>query len=284
MTNNNEGYTTYVQSTDGTKIHYEKRGKGPGLVIIHGAFRDSSHYQKLAQELDSAFTVYTMDRRGRNGSGEKGSAYSIEKECEDVEAIIQKESVSFIFGHSFGGLVTLEAGLQFPSIHRIAVYEPPISINGSVPTAWLPLFEAQLRKGDFVGASISLIKGLQMGGWMRRIPTFALRPLFNKVSQSDEWQQNVELLKTVASEAKVGVSLHDLPDRYRQIKTQVFILSGSKSPAYLQSAANELAKIVPHSQQLLCKGLDHNGPDVSAPEQIAAKLTMFFKGGNNIAK
>src|SRR5690625_2326193 len=281
---NNEGYTTYAQSADGTMIHYEKRGKGPGLVIIHGAFRDSSHYQKLAQELVPAFTVYTMDRRGRKGSGEEGSAYSIEKECEDVEAIIQKESASFIFGHSFGGLVALEAGLQFPSIHKIAVYEPPISINGSVPTAWLPLFEVQLRKGDFVGASISPIKGLQMGGWMSWIPTFALRKLFKKVSRSDEWQQNVELLKTVASEVKAGVSLHDLPERYLKIKAQVFILSGSKSPAYLQSAADELAKIVPNSQQLLCKGLDHNGPDVNAPKQIAAKLTIFFEGGNNIAK
>src|SRR5690625_1328020 len=108
------------------------------------------------------FTLW--DRRGRNGSGEKGSANSIEKECEDVEAIIQKESVFFIFGHSFGGLVALEAGLQFPSIHKIAVYEPPISINGSVPTAWLPLFVVQLREGDFVGASFSFFKVLHIGG------------------------------------------------------------------------------------------------------------------------
>ena len=44
----NEMRTDFVKSADGTVISYKVIGKGPGLVIVHGGFRASQHYIKLA--------------------------------------------------------------------------------------------------------------------------------------------------------------------------------------------------------------------------------------------
>lgn len=55
-----------IESKDGTKISYQAIGEGPGLLIIHGAFRASQHYQQLAQSLSRDYTVYIVDRFDRD--------------------------------------------------------------------------------------------------------------------------------------------------------------------------------------------------------------------------
>ncbi|MFJ4427182.1 hypothetical protein [Streptomyces bobili] len=40
-----------------------------------------------------------------------------------------------MFGHSFGGFLTLEAALAGSAFERIALYEPGVSIDGSIPSA-----------------------------------------------------------------------------------------------------------------------------------------------------
>ena len=54
-----------VTSADGTRIAYEKVGKGPALVIVGGALSDRKGGAELAQLLAPRFSVYLYDRRGR---------------------------------------------------------------------------------------------------------------------------------------------------------------------------------------------------------------------------
>ena len=49
------------------------------------------------------------------------------KECEDVDALLAQTDTHFVFGHSSGGLIALEAALTLPRIHKVAVFEPPLS-------------------------------------------------------------------------------------------------------------------------------------------------------------
>jgi pimeloyl-ACP methyl ester carboxylesterase len=78
-----------VTSRDGTPIAYERGGEGPPLVLVHGTTSDHSTWELVQPEQQEHFTVYAMDRQGRNESGGGGdSAYNIEREFEDVVAII----------------------------------------------------------------------------------------------------------------------------------------------------------------------------------------------------
>ena len=59
--------------------------------------------------LTSQLTVCAMDRRGRGASGDSPE-YSLQKEAEDVAAVVNSRSgSSFVFGHSYGGVAALEA-------------------------------------------------------------------------------------------------------------------------------------------------------------------------------
>ena len=82
--------TSFVTSKDGTTIGYRQMGAGPGIILLHGGASASQSYMRLGTALSDVFTVYIPDRRGRGLSGPFGDSYGIQKEVEDVDAIIKK--------------------------------------------------------------------------------------------------------------------------------------------------------------------------------------------------
>lgn len=264
----------FVKSTDGTVISYKVIGKGPGLVIVHGSFRASQHYMRLATYLSDAFTVYIVDRRGRNKSGQKGNKYSIQKECEDVIALLQKHNISFVFGHSYGGLISLNVALQYP-LTKLAVYEP--AMVSYIPTSWMPKFEQELKQNNYISAFVTFFKGMRMGGVMGKIPKPILKILFRLMAKGPDWQENIKLLLTLPEEVHAGM-IFDLGfDRYKQISALTLVITGTKSPDYLIKGAHELESNLPFKQSVSLEGLDHNAPDENAPEKIAQILNNFFQ-------
>ncbi|MDF2942989.1 MAG: alpha/beta hydrolase [Herbinix sp.] len=262
-----------IQSIDGTTIGYTVTGKGPGLLIIHGTFRASEHYQKLAKALSDKFTVYVMDRRGRNHSGAKGADYSIQKECEDAIAIMKAHEITYLFGHSFGAVASLYISMQYP-LAKLALYEAPLL--SVMDVSWMPKFEELLKKEDMVSASVVFIKGMKMGGVMRVIPNFILRVLFNKMAHGEEWEQNCKLLKNVPQEFQVIAKEGGTFEAFKNINTETLILGGTKTTHYLKVALIELANTLKNSKTVMLEGLDHNGPDEGNPEVVAVELAKFF--------
>ena len=265
----------YVKSMDGTVISYSVSGEGPGLAIIHGSFRASHHYMRLVEELAGSFTVYAVDRRGRGGSGPQGSGYCLKKECEDIIAVLQKHDIKYLFGHSYGGFISLNTALEYP-LAKLAVYEAPVSVDGSVPVAWLPRFEKELREEAYIEAFVTFMKGLKMGGAVSKLPRVVLTKIFGLMSQKPEWGETSRLMHTIPSELREVTALDSDTQRYKAIIAQTLVMSGSKSPDYLVSAAQMLEAVIPGARMRKLEGLDHNAPDENAPKNIAAVLKDFF--------
>lgn len=77
----------HVTSKDGTSIAYERGGQGPAVVLVGGALDDGAENAPLAAELATRFTVFNYARRGRGSSGDT-PPYAVEREIEDLEALI----------------------------------------------------------------------------------------------------------------------------------------------------------------------------------------------------
>ena len=116
-------------SGDGTLMGYRQMGKGPGLVLLHGALQSSRSFTSLGAALSDAFTIYIPDRRGRGLSGPFGDNHSMRTETEDLEALLDKTGSHHVFALSAGALVALQCALESPAIHRLAIYEPPLEIG-----------------------------------------------------------------------------------------------------------------------------------------------------------
>jgi pimeloyl-ACP methyl ester carboxylesterase len=270
-----------VISADGTPIGYRQIGNGPALIIMHGGMRASQHYLRLSGALASAFTVIIPDRRGRGLSGPPGAGYSIEKELDDLSVLLQKTGACAVFGHSAGGFFALEAALKLP-IKKLALYEPAVSINGSLPLNWLPAFEQALNRDDAAAATAIFFKGLRLH-WTSSLPMWVLAAFSRLMLRTTDGQEMAELLPTGLWEIKEFQRLEQLGlthERYQNIPAETLLLGGSRSPEYLRSVLPILAKEIARAHMIELPGLDHNAPDQNAPELVAAEIQKFIGSSN----
>ena len=146
-----------VTSKDGTTIAFDQGGAGPPLILVGGATATRRDYVPLAAVLAPHFTVFSYDRRGRGDSGDT-LPYAVEREIEDMDAVINEAGGSaFVFGHSSGAVLALEAARTLPSkITKLAVYEPPFIVDNSrspLPEDYVAQLNAAIaagRRGDAV--------------------------------------------------------------------------------------------------------------------------------------
>ena len=108
--------TSYVKgevvSRDGTPIGFRQMrsgssprpGPGPGVILIHGGMKSAQDFMKLGAALSTSFTVYIPDRRGRGLSGPHGDRFSVQREVEDLQALVDLTRARYIFGYSSGAL------------------------------------------------------------------------------------------------------------------------------------------------------------------------------------
>jgi pimeloyl-ACP methyl ester carboxylesterase len=180
-----ERWTTgSVTSKDGTTIGYRQIGRGPGVVLVHG----------IMERLADTFTVYLPDRRGRGRSGPQGKDYRIQKEVEDLDALLAKTGAHQVFGVSAGALICLQAALTLPAIHKAAIFEPPLLINGSLSTAFLQRFDEEMVHGDVASALVTAMQGSQMGPpVLNVIPRWLLELLTRMMTASEAKKADVTM-------------------------------------------------------------------------------------------
>ena len=175
-----------VVSRDGTTIGYRQFGDGPGIIAVHGAAQAAQNFTKLAEALSDAFTVYVPDRRGRGRSGPPGENYGLQTECEDLDALRSSTGSHNVFGLSSGALISLQAALTLPSIRKVALYEPPLSINHSTPIDWVNRYDREVAAGKLGSAMVTAIRGTQTGPlFFRLVPRLIIDPLLNAATHID---------------------------------------------------------------------------------------------------
>ncbi len=171
-------------SRDGTAIAYRQFGEGPGIIAVHGGGQAAQNFTRLAEKLSDAFTVYVPDRRGRGQSGRPGDRYGLQSECEDLDALLSGTGAQNVFGLSSGALIALQAALTLPAIRKVALYEPPLSINHSTPIDWLRRYDREIAEGKLGSAMVTAIRGTQTAPlFFRLAPRTVIDRLLNAATR-----------------------------------------------------------------------------------------------------
>ena len=274
-----------VPSKDGTIIGYRRIGRGPALIVVCGAMVSSKSHLRLAESLADAFTVYLPDRRGRGLSGARGSNYGMAREIEDLDALIRESGAQLVFGISAGALVCLRAALRPSEIRRIALYEPALIVDESAPTFATTRLERELTEGNVAAALVTGMKESRMGPPILNVIP---RPLLARMTG---WAMKSEEKKAGPDDVTMRMLAPALREDFQlinetkgalasfgRIDTDVLLLGGSKSPAYLRRASDALANVLPHATQVELAGLDHGGATErdGKPEVVADALRRFF--------
>jgi pimeloyl-ACP methyl ester carboxylesterase len=254
-------------SKDGTTLAYDVYGSGPPLVSITGAtcFRNFKPVLDDARKFASSFTVYNYDRRGRGDSTDT-QPYSVEKEVEDIEAIVDAAGgTAHIYGHSSGAVLALEAAVHLKDkLLKIVIYDPPYVHDATEKAQYSELGQkvSKLLAGGKNSQAIRIFL-TQIG--MPRIFVWML-PLF------PEWKTMVALAPTLAYDIALTDDLPPLK-RMSQIAVPTHIIVGEKSPASINQVAKQLATAIPNATFDQLAGQNHM---VSASALLPI-LTKYLK-------
>jgi pimeloyl-ACP methyl ester carboxylesterase len=150
-----EAASRTVSSPDATPIAVFSAGQGPPLILVHGATADHTTWRTSGPLLAARHTTHAIDRRGRGDSGD-GRGYSIEREYEDLAAVVDAIAAESggpvdVVGHSYGGRIGLGAALLTPNLRRLVVYEgapPPGEDRGYQDAGTLARVEGLVAAGD----------------------------------------------------------------------------------------------------------------------------------------
>ena len=258
-----------VRSSDGTRIGFDRSGSGPPLILVGGAFQyraiDESTAE-LVERLAPAFTVFHYDRRGRGESGD-GAPYSVAREVEDLDALIDAAGGSaFVFGMSSGGALALEAAASGLAITKLALYEPPFAVDASgfTPPAdfldQLRRLNAAGRPGDAVEYFLSTGLGMpaEMVAQTRSEPV---------------WQGFEAVAHTLVYDTMLMAGQDTLlAERAPTITAPVLLVDGGASAPWAAAAADTLARILPHAERRTLAGQTHE----VAPGALAPALEAFL--------
>lgn len=268
-----------VLSADGTPIAYQSLGAGDGVIVVGGALAAGRDYLPLARVLARSFAVHVVDRRGRGASGPQGPAYSIGKECEDLLAVQAATGATAVFGHSYGGLVALETARRTGVFSRLAVYEPGVSVGGSIRTDWMPRYRELLAAGDTRGAFACMVRRIAAGpALVARVPLWYLRAILRLMIRGRRWQQMEPLLASSLAEHEQVARLDDgTVDRYRPVTARVLLLGGRKTAASITTRLfDALQDVIADCAVEMLHGLDHNAPTEKGAEVVGDRVRRFL--------
>jgi pimeloyl-ACP methyl ester carboxylesterase len=265
-----------VSSLDGTAISYLTTGRGPPVIVVPGVLSAARDLAAFASALGKTHTVHTVERRGRGLSGPQGGDYSMTKECEDIAAVQIATHSDLIFGHSYGGLIALEVALMSNCFLKVAVYEPGVSVGGSIALGWVAAYESMLAKGKSIDAfaTFSVSAGPRR---TRKTPVWLMKLLLPVILKPADRRPMFNLLPANLREHQVIGQLDDSYRRYQRIKADVFAMCGGRSDLdWVAPAMRALVEALPSVVVRKFPKLDHFGPIKPGLLEVAQAVSSFL--------
>lgn len=255
-----------VASKDGMAISVECLGSGPTLLLVHGGTGDRTRWTPLFPLFAPSVTACAMDRRGHGSSGD-AREYSLQKEAEDIAAVVaSRPGQVFGLGHSFGGVASLEAAFLTSKIVKLILYEPPVRNAGNA--AILDRMEKLIAAGDREAALVAFfaeIVKISPG----EIALMKTRP---------SWPGLLASVESSIRQDRALSAYRFEAARMRTLQTPALLLMGGNTASpELKLAIDSLRRTLPHAQLTVFPGQEHNAMD-SIPREFADRVLQFIRG------
>ncbi|RME18561.1 MAG: alpha/beta hydrolase [Bdellovibrio sp.] len=251
---------------NGVRTYYEKKGKGPPIVLIHGLGSSHLEWEQVRSYLVSKYTVYTYDVRGHGQSEKTKGPFTMELFAADAKAFIEKMGLKkvTIGGCSMGGMIAFQFAVDYPQL-----LENLIIVN-SVPEVKLKT----LREKAILYTRLLLLNTLGLHN-MARVLVYKVFPRPDQAEirrrELERFLLNDEETYRACIKAIVGWGVKE---RLKEIKVPVLVVSAENDYLPL-SYKKEYVKQIPNAQLVVIKKSRHVTP-IDQPEQLAKAILKFL--------
>jgi pimeloyl-ACP methyl ester carboxylesterase len=274
----------------GFPIHYQSRGEGPDLILVHGLSGDLASWHPLVVgSLAGEFRVTTVDLRGHGRSGMPPAGYTTRDQAADLIGLMDHIGVrrAALVGHSFGGAVALHAAVLYPArVASLVVADTRVrSLQKSQGVrqwahwqrvlAWLKRHDVELPEGakdpDF--GLLRCLAERRVAGRLEglRAERFFIPFAQGSVRRAEQWIRLMDET-TASTDYKEVAGLTS--EVIQHVSSPTLALYGALSHCLPTQAA--LADLMPDCTAGTIQGVGHFHP-IAAPEAFKEHVGRFVR-------
>jgi 3-oxoadipate enol-lactonase len=252
---------------NGISNAFRRVGKGPPIVLLHGAEADHSMFDAFAAELSSRFTVIAPDQCDSGATKNPDRIYGFDDLADDVGGMIAALGYAraHVFGTSLGGAIAQLLATRHPSrVNRLVL--------SSTFRVGMPLAEinpvgapkiAELRS-KLPGSLPELARFFFPEEYIQAHPE-ALN-IFTGNKRSDDQKKRRAAIATKPVKLNLG-----------DVKSPTLVLAGSEDRLIPSLHTLSLANDIAQSKTATILGVGHVGT-IQAPALVAAEVSAFLLG------
>lgn len=259
-----------VRSRDGTQLGYLSVGAGPVLLCLHGALASGSDWLPAARLLAVEYEVVMLDRRGHGCSDTGVQGHDLQREIEDIAAVLDVVGpAKGLLAHSFGAVIGLHAAAQLSpnSFDGLVLYEPPLAATDQVAKAIDGLIE-NIASGAYERCVTAAAKDMMGLGdteieMMRR--------------NAKAWAATVSMAPSLVVQAQILAQVGGCTEGLEKIVQPTLLLLGEASAwDPFGISAQMLASALPSSDTVVLTGQAHSA-HTQAPELLVTAVQRFMQ-------
>jgi pimeloyl-ACP methyl ester carboxylesterase len=239
---------------NGTVLHYEERGSGPPLLLVHGTGTYADVWSPVLDGLAGAYRVIAYDRRGFARSSPTPGG-GLAEHARDAAALLDALSASpaTVVGWSGGGVIALDLAASFPDcVASLVLAEPAVHLTTHPRRAALAMaarsnFQRYVRR-DPAAAALTMYRwasGYKTGG-----NAYDALP--------EAWRaQMLAHAPTTLREMDQMIRPYPTRSAIRSIGCPVTVIEGDISDPAFAPAAALVMRLLPQARKVSLPGAAH---------------------------
>jgi pimeloyl-ACP methyl ester carboxylesterase len=253
----------------GLRVAYQRVGKGPPLVLLHGYVGDGvTTWRRQIKGLSDDFTVVAWDAPGAGGSSDPPESFGMAGYADCLARFVDALGLGqpHVAGLSFGGALALEFCRRHPAL-------PMTLVLASAYAGWggsLPADVAEERLGQAL-----LLSDLSPGQFVDAL----LPTMFSEGTPPaavDEFREAMLRTHPAGFRAMARAAAEDLRDALPHIDVPTLVLYGDEDVRAPPTVAEHLHTAISGSKLVVLRGAGHVC-NIEAPEEFNKAVRDFLR-------
>ena len=272
----NSNYSHFAE-IDGIRIHYQEKGTGTPLVLIHGYTSSTYSWKDVFEPLAKSFHVIAIDLKGFGFSGKPDGDYSRRAQAVLVTHLLEhlKIDKAWLCGNSMGGEVALNVAVANPQrvAGLILIDSAGVEVPGSgslAPSYLLIPVVGRVLTGLALRSDKLVREGLEKSFYDRtkiteeRVAAYYL-PLQTRGGQ------------LAALRARTQWPMFPIEPDLDKITVPTLILWGAQDALIPVAAGHKLNALIKGSRLVTFENCGHL-PQEEMPARVVDEITQFISG------